>query len=171
MKRHQQNNNLDELIKLHKQINDLVQLTKQHQQNIIDNCKLNGKIANESVKTNNRSFNLNDFYYLLSRSFKSSIIREWKMQLLKVFVLLFGVLMAITIYPNDIGSDPSCPIDVLNEFNMSEITIQIYDSINGKRTNGEMNVMYLIVLFFYFGGVYILFVTLVFANEVKVSLF
>ena len=152
-------------------MNNLVQLTKQHQQNAIDNCKLIGEIVNETMKTNNRSFNLSDLYYLLSRSFKGSIMRGWKIQFLKVFGLLFGVLMAITIYPNDIGSDPSCPIDVLNEFNMSEITIQIYDSINGKRTNGEMNVMYLIVLFFYFGGVYILCVTLVFANEVKVSLF
>ena len=151
-------------------MNNLVELTKQHQQNIIDNCKLNGEIANETMKTNNRSFDFSDFYYLLSRSFKSSIIRGWKIELLKMFGLFFGALIAITIYPNDIGSDPSCPIDVLNEFNMSEITNQIYDSINGLRTNGEMNVMYLIVLFFYFGGVYILSVTLVFANEIKVSL-
>ena len=152
-------------------MNNLVELTRQQQENFIANCEINGEIVNETMKKNNRSFNFTDFYYLFSRSFKSSIIRGWKYEFIKAICLLAGVLLTIIIYPNLIGSDPSCPIHVLNEFNLSEITEQIYNSINGKRSNGELNVSYLIELFFYFGYVYVVFLTLVFTNEIKVSLY
>ena len=69
------------------------------------------------------------------------------------------------LFPNDIGSDPSCPINVLNDFNLSEITDQVYDAINGKRSNGEMNVNYISALFLYFGFIYIMSVTLIFTDE------
>ena len=144
-------------------------MARQKQENIIVNCNFNGEFANRTMKMNQRSFNFSDFYSLLSRSFKSSIIRGWKYQFIKAFCLLFGVLACVTIYPNLIGSDPSCPIDVLNEFNISEITEKIYNSINGKRSNGELNVNYLIFLIFYFSGVYMIAETLVFTNEIKVS--
>ena len=152
-------------------MNNLVELTRQNQQIIINNCKLNGEIANEAMKMKQRSFNFTDFYYILCRSFKSSIMRGWKLEFIKAFCLFFGALLTIMLFPNDIGSDPSCPINVLNDFNLSEITDQVYDAINGKRSNGEMNVNYLIVLFLYFGFIYIMSVTLVFTDEIKVSLF
>ena len=153
------------------QMKNLVELTRQNQQNIINNCKLNGEIANEAMKMKQRSFNLTDFYYILCRSFKSSIMRGWKLEFIKAFCLFFGALFTIMLFPNDIGSDPSCPINVLNDFNLSEITDQVYDAINGKRSNGEMNVNYISALFLYFGFIYIMSVTLIFTDEIKVCLF
>ena len=140
-------------------------MTKQKQNN-----KYNGEIVNKIIRSNDRKFNFTDFYLLLARSFKSSLIRGWKFELIKAFCLFLGVLLAIMIYPNDIGLDPSCPINVLNEFNVSEITNQIHDSINGKLTNAQLNINYLIILFFHFAFVYIVSLTLVFSNEIKVSL-
>ena len=153
------------------QMDNLVELTRQNQENIINNCKLNGEIINEAMKMKQRSFNFTDFYYILCRSFKSTIIRGWKLEFIKAFCLFFGVLISIMLYPNDIGLDPSCPIDVLNDFNLTEITDQVYDAINGRRTNGEMNVNYMIVLCMYFGFIYMVSVAFLFTDEIKVSLF
>ena len=153
------------------QMNNLVELTRQNQRNIINNCKLNMEIANEAMKMKQRSFNFTDFYYILCRSFKSTIIRGWKLEFIKAFCLFCGPLFMMMLFPNDIGLDPSCPIDVLNDFNISEITDQVYDAINGKRSNGEMNVNYMIVLFLYFGFIYVMSVALIFTDEIKVSLF
>ena len=134
------------------------------------NCKLNGEIANESLNMNNRSFNLTDFYYILLRSFKNSIIRGWKLEVLKAFCLFCGVIIGIILYPNDIGSDPSCSIDILNEFNISQITDQLFDFINGKRSNGELNVTYLLYINFCFGFIYMVSLTFLFPTEIKVNL-
>ena len=153
------------------QMDNLVELTRQNQENIINSCKLNGEIINEAMKMKQRSFNFTDFYYILCRSFKSSIIRGWKLEFMKAFCLFFGALLIIMLYPNDIGLDPSCPIDVLNDFNLTEITNQVYDAINGRRTNGEMNVNYMIVLCMYFGFIYMVSVAFLFTDEIKVSLF
>ena len=119
---------------------------------------------------NNRKFDFTDFYYILFRSVKSSLIREWHFQFLRAFCLFFGVFLFITLYPNDIGSDPLCSIDLLNDFNLTQITDQVYDAINGKRSNGEMNVSYLIVLFLGFGLIYIQMITFVFPDEIKVRI-
>ena len=151
-------------------MNNLVELTKQQQENIIKNCKIHGEIANKTMKKNDKSLNFTDFYYLLSRSFKSSIIRGYKYQFIRAICYYAGVLLAIITYQNLIGLDPACPIHVLSEFNLSETTEQIYNSINGKRSNGELNVSYLIEIFFYFGYVYVVSLTLVFTSEIKVSL-
>ena len=144
-------------------------MTKQKQENIIINCKLNAEIANEIMKKNQRSFNFTDLYFLLSRSIRNSIIRGWKLEFLKAFCLLIGILSLIIIYPNDIGSDPLCPIDVLNEFNITKITNQVSDFINGKRSNGELNVAYLILMLFYSTIVLNLSVIFSFPNEFRVS--
>ena len=111
---------------------------------------------------------MNDFYYILCRSIKSSIIREWNLQFLKAFCLFGVAILFITLYPNDIGSDPSCSIDLFSEKNLTKITQSIYDAINGKRSKGEINVSYLIVLFLGFGLVYIECITFVFPDEIKV---
>ena len=145
-------------------------MTKHNQSSIIKNCISNGQLMNEDQITNNRRFNFTDFYYVLRRSIKSYIIREWHLQLLKAFCLFCGVFMCIALYPNDIGLDPSCSIDLQGKINISDITDQIYDAINGKRSKGEMNVSYLIVLFLGFGLVYIECIAFVFPDEIKVSL-
>ena len=98
------------------------------------------------------------------------MIREWHLQLLKAFCLIFTALLCVGIYPNDIGSDPSCSIDLLNEFNLTQITDQVYDVINGKRSDGEMNVSYLSILFLVFGLIYIQMITFVFPDEIKVRI-
>ena len=119
--------------------------------------------------TNKRSFNFTDFYYLFHRSVKSSIIRGWKLELLKAFCLLLGGFLITIFYPNDIGQDASCPIHVINQFNISQITDKIYDVLNGNRSKAELNTYYLAIFIGYFGLVYIECVTLVFSNQIKVS--
>ena len=144
-------------------------MTKHNQSNIIENCISNGQLINENRITNNRKFNFTDFYYILCRSIKSSMIREWHLQLLKAFCLIFTALLCVGIYPNDIGSDPSCSIDLLNEFNLTQITDKVYDAINGKRSKGEMNVSFLPLLLIMFGALYIASITFYFPDEIKVS--
>ena len=144
-------------------------MTKHNQSNIIENCISNGQLINENRITNNRKFNFTDFYYILCRSIKSSIIREWNLQLLKGFCLICTALLCVGIYPNDIGSDPSCSIDLLNEFNLTQITDKVYDAINGKRSKGEMNVSFLPLLLMMFGVLYIASITFYFPDEIKVS--
>ena len=144
-------------------------MTKHNQSNIIENCISNGQFINENRITNNRKFNFTDFYYILCRSIKSSMIREWHLQLLKAFCLIFTALLCVGIYPNDIGSDPSCSIDLLNEFNLTQITDQVYHAINGKRSKGEMNVSFLPLLLMMFSTLYIASITFNFPDEIKVS--
>ena len=100
---------------------------------------------------------------------KSSIIREWRWQLLKCFCLFIIAFYYISIYPNDIGSDPLCAIDINDDLNISQITQQIYDAINGKRTKAELNVNYLFCTIFSFCIVYSISLTFVFSGEIKVS--
>ena len=144
-------------------------MTKHNQNDIIKNCISNGQMANANRMTNNRKFNLTDFYYILHRSIKSSIIREWHSQLFKCFCLFFLVFYFMTIYPNDIGSDPSCSLDVNNEINLTKLTGQIYDVINGKRTKAELNINYLVALVFAFGIIYAIYMAFVFPDQIKVS--
>ena len=117
--------------------------------------------------TNKRKFNLTDFYYILCRSTKSSIIREWDLQLIKSFCLIFVILLGIILYPNDIGSDPSCLIELSDQENLTEL---VYNTINGKRSKGELNVSYLIFMFYSFGLIYIECITFAFPGEIQVSL-
>jgi len=145
-------------------------VTKHSQSYIIENCISKGQVINENRITNNRKFNFTDFYYILCRSMKSSLIREWRSQFLRAFCLFFGVILCLVVYPNDIGSDPLCSIDLLNDFNLTQITDQVYDAINGKRSDGEMNVSYLIILFLVFGLIYIQMITFVFPDEIKVRI-
>ena len=144
-------------------------MTKHNQRNIIENCISNGQLINESRITNNRKFNFTDFYYILCRSVKSLLMREWHLQLLKAFCLICTALLCVGIFPNDIGSDPSCSIDLLNDFNLTQITDQVYDVINGKRSKGEMNVGFLPLLLIMFLTLYITTVVFNFPNEIKVS--
>ena len=118
---------------------------------------------------NDKRFNLTDLWYLLLRSSKNSIIRGWKFEFMKAFCLFCGVLICIMLYPNDIGSDPSCSIDLLNEFNLTQITDQVYHAINGKRSKGEMNVSFLSLLLMMFSTLYIASITFNFPDQIKVS--
>ena len=149
------------------QINKLEKVTKQNQKNIIENCFSYGQLIDASRITNKRKFNFTDFYYVLCRSTKSSIIREWKWQLIKAFCLIFAVLLGIQLYPNDIGSDPSCLIELSDQANLTEL---VYNVINGKRSKGELNVSYLIFMFLSFGLCYIVCIAFVFPGEIQVSL-
>lgn len=149
-------------------MNQLVNLTRQSQSDIIKNCIANGQVLKEKRISNNRKFNLTDFYYILCRSMKSSLIREWHLQSFKAICLLSGVILLSILFPGDIGSDPSCPIDLINDANLSEITDEIYDVINGKRSKGEMNICYLILLFFIFSLIYNTCIAFVFPDEIKV---
>ena len=128
-----------------------------------------GEIANENKRMNDKRFNLTDLWYLLLRSSKNSIIRGWKFQFIKALCLFAGVLFALILYPNHIGLDSSCPIDITTDVNISEINDRIYDFVNGKKKDAELNVNYLVILVFYFGFVYSISITFVFANEIKVS--
>ena len=152
------------------QINNLVKSTKNNQKYIFENCISNGERLDQIKRTNNkRKFNLIDFYYLFHRSIKSSIIREWNLQLLHAFCLFSVGLFYISIFPNDIGSDPECSISLSYKLNLSEITELVYDAINGKRSKAQMNVNYLVCLFLCFGFVYVIRITFVFPDEIKVS--
>ena len=142
-------------------------MTKQNQKKIIENCFSYGQLIDAPRMTNKRKFNLIDFYYILCRSTKSSIIREWDLQLIKALCLICSVLLITVIYPNDIGSDPACSTELLDLENITEL---VYNTINGKRSRGELNVSYLIVMFFGFGLIYIECITFVFPGEIKVSL-
>ena len=122
----------------------------------------------QAKRANIRRFNFLDFYYLLHRSIKSSIIREWKVQLLNAFCLFVVGLFYISIFPNDIGSDPLCSFGISDEFNSSEIAELIYDTINGKRSKAEININYLSALFCTFGFVYMVRITFMFPDEIKV---
>ena len=143
-------------------------MTKQKQKYIIENCISNGQLINEKRMMNNSKLNYMHFYYILCRSMKTVIIRKWHLQFLKAFCLLALVILFIALYPNHIGSDPSCSISLFNQENLTQITQLIYDSINGKRSKGEINVNYLIVLFLGFGLVYIQCITFAFPDEIKV---
>ena len=144
-------------------------MTKHNQNYIIENCISQGQVINENKITNNRKFNFTDFYYILCRSIKSSMIREWHLQLLKAFCLICAALLCVGIYPNDIGSDPLCSIDLLNELNLTQITDQVYNVINGKRSKGEMNASFLPLLLLMFGTLYIASIAFYFPAEIKVS--
>ena len=144
-------------------------MTKHNQNDIIENCISNGQLMNNDKITNNRKFNLTDFYYILHRSMKSSLIREWHLQLFKCLSLFFLVFYFIIIYPNDIGSDPLCAIDVDDEVNLTQLTQRIYDVINGKRTKAELNVNYLVSLISGFGIIYSIYMAFVFPDQIKVS--
>ena len=144
-------------------------MTEHNQNYIIENCILNGQLINAYKISNNRKFNFTDFYYILHRSIKSSMIREFRWQLLKCFCLFMIAFYYIFLYPNDIGSDPLCAIDVNDHLNISQITQQIYDVINGKKTEAELNVNYLMCLILGFSGVYSIALAIVFPNEIKVS--
>ena len=125
----------------------------------------------QTKRTNNkRKFNLIDFYYLFHRSIKSSIIREWNLQLLYAFCLFSVGLFYISIFPDDIGSDPLCSISLSDKLNLSEITEKIYDFINGKRPKAAINVNYLVVLFFSFGFISVIRITFAFSVEIKVTI-
>ena len=143
-------------------------MTKQKQDYIIENCISNGQLMNEKQIMNSKKFHYIDFYYILCRSMKSSMIREWHLQFLKASCLFGVAILFIILYPNLIGSDPSCSIDLSSRKNLTQMTQSIYDAINGKRSNGEINVSYLIVLFLGFGLVYIECITFVFPDEIKV---
>ena len=97
------------------------------------------------------------------------MIREWHLQLLKAFCLIFTALLCVGIYPNDIGSDPSCSIDLLNELNVTQITDQVYNIINGKRSKGEMNASFLLLLLLMFETLYIASIAFYFPDQIKVS--
>lgn len=150
-------------------MNNLVKLTKLNQSNIIENVIANGQVMNEKRITNNRKFNLKDFYYILCRTMKSSIIRKWNLLLFKVFCLFCIELFIIAIYPNDIGSDPLCPIDLSNQVNVTQITELIFDAVNGKISKGHFNVSYLMVLIYYFGIVYYFALDIFISNDIQVS--
>ena len=144
-------------------------MTKHNQNYIIENCILDEQLISAYRISNNKKFNLTDFYYILHRSIKSSIIREWRWQLLKCFCLFIIAFYFILIYPNDIGLDPLCAIDINNDSNVNQVTEQIYDAINGKRTKAELNVNYLLCLIFSFGSVYSISLAFLFPGEIKVS--
>ena len=145
----------------------MVELTRQKQTTINLNCF--EEITNKNKRTNDKRLNLTDLWYLLLRSSKNSIIRGWKFEFMKALCLFSGVLFVLILYPNHIGLDPSCPIDITTDVNISEITDRVYDFVNGKKKDAELNVNYLVTLVFYFGFVYSISITLVFVNEIKVS--
>ena len=144
-------------------------MTKHNQNYIIENCILDGQLTNSNRISNNRKFNFTDFYYILHRSMKNSIIREWRWQLLKCFSLFIIAFYYIFLYPNDIGLDPSCAIDINDDSNVTQITEKIYDIINGNRAKAELNVNYLACLFLSLGYVCSISFTFVFLDEIKVS--
>lgn len=150
-------------------MNNLVKLTKLNQNNTTENLIENGQVMNEKRITNNRKLNCIDFYYILCRIMKSSIMREWDLLLLKVLCLFWIELFIIAIYPNDIGSDPLCPIDLSNEVNITQITELVFDTLNGKRSKGEFNVSYLMVLIYYFGIIYYFALEIFVSNDIQVS--
>ena len=142
--------------------------TENNHKYIKNNCISNGKYMSKTGRANIRRFNFLDFYYLLHRSIKSSIIREWNVQLLNAFCLFAVGLFYISIFPNDIGSDPFCSISISDEVNSSEIIELIYGTINGKRSKAEMNINYLTALFYTFGFIYMIRITFMFPDEIKV---
>ena len=144
-------------------------MAKHNQNYIIENCILNVQLISYNRITNNRKFNLTDFYYILHRWMKSWIIRELNFQFLKCFCLLVIAFYFILIFPNDIGSDPLCAIDINDDSNVTQITEQIYDAINGKRTKAELNINYLLCLIFGFGVIYSISLAFVFPDEIQVS--
>ena len=79
-------------------------------------------MMNANRITNNRKFNLTDFYYILHRSIKSSIVREWHSQLFKCLCLFTIAFYHIIIYPNDIRSNPLCTIHVIDDSKVIQIT-------------------------------------------------
>ena len=148
-------------------INKLAKVTKQNQKKIIENCFSYGQLIDSLTMTNKRKFNFLDFYYILCRSTKSSIMREWHLQLMKAFCLIGSVLLINVVYPDDIGSYPSCLIELSDQANLTEL---VYNLINGKRSKGELNASYLVIMFFGFGLIYIQCITFVFPGEIQVSL-
>ena len=144
--------------------------TKNNQIYIKDNCISNGQLIIDARRANNRRFNFTDFYYLLHRSIKNSIIREWNLQLLKTSCLMCILFFLIAIFPNDIGSDPLCSIGISDDVNSSEITELVSGAVNGKRSKAEINVNYLLALIYCFGFNYMCTIVCTFPDEIKVSI-
>ena len=79
--------------------------------------------------TNYKSFNLTDLMILLRRTFTNELIGGWKVQIGFLLSIFLSVFMVICLFPNDIGSDPCCPLEVIDLRNISLINRRILDTL------------------------------------------
>ena len=110
-----------------------------------------GKIIKGSFTQKSKAFSFNDLLILLRRTIKNEIIGGWKIQLGFIISILLGVLLMLYLFPNDIGTDPGCPQEVIDLKNISLINQRILDALIGNEQKFQQNIKYsfFIVIFFY----------------------
>ena len=110
-----------------------------------------GKILKGSFTQKNKAFSFNDLLVLLRRTIKNDIIGGWRVQLGFIICILFGVLLMLYLFPNDIGTDPGCPQDIIDLRNISLINQRILDALIGNEQKFQQNLKYsyFILVIFY----------------------
>ena len=109
-----------------------------------------GKILKGSFTQKNKAFSFNDLLVLLRRTIKNDIIGGWKVQLGFIICILFGVLLMLYLFPNDIGTDPGCPQDIIDLRNISLINQRILDALIGNEQKFQQNIKYSFFIFVIF---------------------
>ena len=127
-----------------------------------------GKILKGSFTQKNKAFSFNDLLVLLRRTIKNELIGGWIIQLGFIISLLLGVLVMLYLFPNDIGTDPGCPQDVIDLKNISLINQRILDALIGNEQKFQQNLKY---SFFIFMIIYCLnMIQVCFSSESQVTI-
>ena len=109
-----------------------------------------GKIIKGSFTQKSKAFSFNDLLILLRRTIKNEIIGGWKIQLGFIIFVLLGVLLMLYLFPNDIGTDPGCPQEVIDLKNISLINQRILDALIGNEQKFQQNIKYSFFIFVIF---------------------
>ena len=109
-----------------------------------------GKQFKESF-SQKKMFNFNDLLILLHRTINNEFIGGWKIQIGFIFTLLYCILLVLYLLPNDTGSDPGCPQDVIDLKNISLINQRILDALTGNEQKYQQNIklIYFILVIIY----------------------
>ena len=105
-------------------------------------CTKFGELIKASF-SQKKKFSLNDLLILLRRTINNEFIGGWKIQFGFIFVLLFCILLVLYLLPNDIGSDPGCPLDVIELANISLINQRILDALTGDQQKYQQNIRFI----------------------------
>ena len=123
-------------------INNLVRKSVDDTNSLEKSLMKEGKLINGNSNKMKKSFSLTDFMIVLRRTARNQLIGGWKMQIGFIFAYFFGSFLMCFLFPNDIGTDPGCPVKVVDLTNISLIDQRILDVLMGNEQKFQQNVKY-----------------------------
>lgn len=78
------------------------------QESQMEHCKLLDKISLKEISPENKSFNLFDVIILLRRIARDKLNGGWFIEIGFLICYLLSIILIISLFPSDIGTDPGC---------------------------------------------------------------